>query len=235
PSPGEPAHSAMKIQILTPLPEILEGFLGTSIVGRAARAGKAVIEVLDLRNWTDDRHRTVDDTPYGGGPGMVMKIEPIDRALRELRGEGSRVVLLSPQGALFDQRAAERLSREQHLILVCGHYEGVDQRVADHLCDEELSIGDFVLTNGALAAAVVADAVVRLLPGVLGDEESARRESFTTGLLDHAHYTRPAEYRGWKVPEVLLSGHHAEIERWRAQDALRRTRERRPDLLSPEA
>lgn len=224
----------MKIQILTPLPSILDSFLGSSILGRAIRNGIAVIEVLDLRRWTTDRHRTVDDTPYGGGPGMVMKIEPIASALQELRGPDSRVILLSPQGTRFDQRIAERLAQERHLILICGHYEGVDQRVADHLCDEELSIGDYVLTNGALAAAVITDAVVRLLPGALGDGESAHHDSFTTGLLDHAHYTRPAEFRGWKVPEILLSGHHEEIARWRAEDALQRTRKRRPDLLPPQ-
>jgi len=223
----------MKIQIVTPLPEIVESFLHSSILGRAIRKGAVEIETRDLRDWTSDRHRTVDDAPYGGGPGMVMKIEPIAAALDELRGPESRVVLLSPQGARFDQRTAERLARVGHLIMICGHYEGVDQRVADHLCDEELSIGDYVLTNGALAAAVVADAVVRLLPGVLGDGESAARESFTTGLLDHAHYTRPAKFRGWKVPEVLLSGNHEEIAKWRAADALRRTHERRPDLLPP--
>lgn len=225
----------MKIQILTPFPEMLEGFLRSSMLGRARKLGLVQAEALDLRQWAEDRHRTVDDTPYGGGPGMVMKIEPIDRALQDLRGPSTRVVLMSPQGRRFHQRDAERLARESHLILVCGHYEGVDQRVADHLCDEELSIGDYVLTNGALAAAVVADAVIRLVPGVLGDESSAKRESFTTGLLDHAHYTRPAEYRGWKVPEVLLSGHHAAIEQWRREDALRRTRERRPDMLPPAA
>lgn len=162
---------------------------------------------------------------------MVMKIEPIHRALQELRGEGTRVVMMSPQGRRFDQATAEAYARERHLIIVCGHYEGVDQRVADHLVDDEISIGDYVLTNGALAALVVTDAIVRLLPGVLGDAESAVRESFSTGLLDHPHYTRPENYEGWSVPDVLLSGNHAAIERWRRQRAEEITRRRRPDLL----
>lgn len=207
-----------------------EAVLSTSILGRARRAGIADIRARNLRDWTDDRHRTTDDTPYGGGPGMVMKIEPVHRALMALRGEGSRVLLLTPQGRVFRQEEARRLSRCGHLIFVCGHYEGVDERVAEHLVDEEISLGDFVLSNGLLAALVVVDAVVRLLPGALGDEESARQDSFEEGLLDCPHYTRPADYMGWKVPEVLLSGNHAAIARWRREQAERRTRERRPDL-----
>ena len=232
----------MKIQILTIFPELCQAVCDTSILGRARRSGAVEIEALDLRRWATDKHRTTDDEPYGGGPGMVMKIAPIHAALKDLggelegdlggeRGEGTRVVLMSPQGARFDQRMAERLSEVEHLVLLCGHYEGVDQRVADHLVDEEISIGDYVLTNGVLAACVVTDAVVRLLPGVLGDADSAVEESFSTGLLDYPHYTRPETFEGWRVPEVLLSGNHAAIARWRREEALRITAERRPDLL----
>ena len=198
---------------------------------RAQEKGLAALEAIDLRTWATDKHRTTDDAPYGGGPGMVMKIEPIARALYALRGGGTRVVLMSPQGRRFDQRVAEAYSRESHVIIICGHYEGVDQRVADHLVDDEISIGDYVLTNGALAALVFADAVVRLIPGVLGDAGSAAQDSFSTGLLDHPHYTRPEDFDGWKVPEVLLSGNHAAIEAWRKQRAIELTRQRRPDLI----
>jgi tRNA (guanine37-N1)-methyltransferase len=199
---------------------------------RAQGKGLATLEAMDLRTWATDKHRTTDDAPYGGGPGMVMKIEPIARALDALRGEGTRVVLMSPQGRRFDQRIAEAYSRESHVVVVCGHYEGVDQRVADHLVDDEISIGDYVLTNGALAALVFADAVVRLIPGVLGDPGGAAQDSFsTTGLLDHPHYTRPEDFDGWKVPEVLLSGNHAAIEAWRKERAIESTRQRRPDLI----
>lgn len=221
----------MKIQILTLFPAICDSILSESIMGRARRMGAVEIEALDLRQWAEGRHRITDDAPYGGGPGMVMKVEPIYAALGALRQADTRVILLSPQGRRFDQKAAEDLSQCGHLILVCGHYEGIDQRVADHLVDEEISIGDYVLTNGALAACVVADAVVRLLPGVLGDADSAREDSFSTGLLDHPHYTRPEEFQGWRVPPVLLSGDHAAIAAWRKAEALRLTRERRPDLL----
>lgn len=221
----------MKIQILTLFPAICDSILSESIMGRARRMGAVEIEALDLRQWAEGRHRITDDAPYGGGPGMVMKVEPIYAALGALRQADTRVILLSPQGRRFDQKVAEDLSQCGHLILVCGHYEGIDQRVADHLVDEEISIGDYVLTNGALAACVVADAVVRLLPGVLGDADSAREDSFSTGLLDHPHYTRPEEFQGWRVPPVLLSGDHAAIAAWRKAEALRLTRERRPDLL----
>lgn len=226
-------ETVVKIQILSLFPKICEMLLGETIVGRARRNGLVEIEALDLRTWATGRHRTTDDTPYGGGPGMVMKIEPIFLALSELRTPDSRVILLSPHGKRFDQRAAETYAAHTHLILICGHYEGVDQRVADHLADEEVSIGDYVLTNGALAACVVADAVARLLPGVLGHPSSAEAESFTTGLLDHPHYTRPESFQGWSVPEVLLSGNHAAIEEWRRSEANRLTRQRRPDLLPP--
>lgn len=221
----------MKVQILTIFPGMCRGVLEASILKRAVAKGLVELEAVDLREWATDRHRTTDDAPYGGGPGMVMKVEPIDRALAELRTPGSRVVLMSPQGRPLTHAVAEELTQVGHLILLCGHYEGIDQRVADHLIDDEISIGDYVLTNGALAALVVTDAVVRLVPGVLGDEASAANDSFATGLLDHPHYTRPEEYRGWRVPDVLLSGNHAAIDAWRREVSAERTRARRPDLL----
>ena len=223
--------TTLRIQILTIFPRICESVLRESILKRAQEKGLACLEAVDLRVWTTDKHRTTDDAPYGGGPGMVMKVEPIARALDALRGEGTRVLLMSPQGRRFDQTLAEVYSREDHIILVAGHYEGVDQRVADHLVDDEVSIGDYVLTNGALAAVVVTDAIVRLLPGVLGDEDSAAQDSFSSGILDYPHYTRPENFRGWKVPDVLVSGNHAAIEAWRKQRSLEITRQRRPDLL----
>ncbi|HEY5740915.1 MAG TPA: tRNA (guanosine(37)-N1)-methyltransferase TrmD [Terrimicrobiaceae bacterium] len=221
----------MRIQILTIFPRICENVLRESILKRAQEKGLAALEAVDLRAWATDKHRTTDDAPYGGGPGMVMKVEPIARALDALRGERTRVLLMSPQGQKFNQKMAEAYSQEDHLILVCGHYEGVDQRVADYLVDEEVSIGDYVLTNGALAALVLTDAVVRLIPGALGDAGSAVEDSFSTGLLDYPHYTRPETFRGWTVPEVLLSGNHAAIETWRRRRALEITQQRRPDLL----
>jgi len=220
----------MIVQILTIFPEMCREIFDASILGRAREKGLATLEAVDLREWTTDRHRTTDDAPYGGGPGMVMKIEPIDRALADLRSPQSKVILMSPQGRRFNHSLATSLATESHIILVCGHYEGIDQRVADHLVDDEISIGDFVLTNGALPALVITDAVVRLLPGVLGDSESAPNDSFATGLLDNPHYTRPEEYRGWRVPEILLSGNHAAIEGWRRVAALSATRKNRPDL-----
>lgn len=221
----------MKIQILTIFPEVCRAVLQASILKRAGEKGLARLEAADLRQWTHDSHRTVDDAPYGGGPGMVMKIEPIDRALTDLRSPASKVILMSPQGRKFSDAVARELSRESDLILLCGHYEGIDQRVADHLIDDEISIGDYVLTSGVLPALVVTDAIVRLLPGVLGDDQSAQQDSFAHGLLDHPHYTRPADYNGWKVPEVLLGGNHAAIEAWRHERALEATRRKRPDLL----
>ncbi len=221
----------MKIQILTIFPRICEGVLGESILKRAQEKGLVSLEALDLRSFATDRHRTTDDAPYGGGPGMVMKIEPISRALDALRLVGTKVLLMTPQGRRFDQRIAEAYSRQRHLIIICGHYEGVDQRVADHLVDDEISIGDYVLTNGALAALVFVDAVVRLIPGVLGDEASAAQDSFSERLLDHPHYTRPESFKGWSVPHVLLSGNHAAIEEWRRQQATEVTKQRRPDLI----
>jgi tRNA (guanine37-N1)-methyltransferase len=223
----------VKIQILTIFPALCEAVLDESIIGRARRAGVVEIEAVDLRSWAGGKHRTTDDTPYGGGPGMVMKVEPIHAALQDLRTGRSRVELLSPHGRRFDQQVAGDLAALPHLILVCGHYEGVDQRVADHLVDGEISLGDYILTNGALAACVVADAVTRLLPGALGDASSALEESFTTGILDHPHYTRPPVFEGWAVPDVLLSGNHAAIANWRAEQAAALTRRRRPDLLPP--
>lgn len=222
----------MKIQILTIFPGICEAVLGESILGRARKAGLVDTSAVDLRSWAVGRHRSTDDAPYGGGPGMVMLVKPIYDALQALRQPDSRVILMSPHGAPFRQKTAERLAKESHLVFVCGHYEGIDQRVADHLIDEEISIGDYVLTNGALASLVVTDAVVRLLPGVLGDADSAVSESFSTGKLDHPHYTRPETFQEWTVPPVLLSGDHGAIARWRAAEAERLTREKRPDLLA---
>jgi tRNA (guanine37-N1)-methyltransferase len=221
----------MKIDILTIFPEICRGPLSESIMGRAQGAGAVEVSVHDLRDWTNDRHRRVDDEPYGGGPGMVMKPEPFFAAVEDLKTEGSKVVLMTPQGRRFDQAKAREMSQEKHLILLCGHYEGVDHRVVEALVDEELSIGDYVLTNGAIAATVVVDAVVRLIPGVLGDEQSLEMESFSdSSLVEGPHYTRPPEFKGMAVPEVLLSGHHAQIEQWRREMAEERTRRNRPDL-----
>ena len=207
-----------------------DGFLNESMLRIAREKGLAHIRLRNLRDWAPGKHRVTDEPPYGGGAGMVLKVEPVYQALQELRRPESRVILLSAQGARFNQAAAQRLAAEKHLVLISGHYEGVDQRVADHLVDEEISIGDYVLTNGTLAALVVTDAVVRLLPGVLGDAQSAADESFSHGLLEYPHYTRPAEFQGWKVPEILLGGHHAAIEAWRREQARERTRLKRPDL-----
>ena len=219
----------MQIDILTLFPSMGEGILGESMLRIAREKGLAEIRLRNLRDWAPGKHHVTDEPPYGGGAGMVLKVEPIANALDELRGPESRVILLSAQGAPFDQATARRLSAEKHLIMISGHYEGVDQRVADHLVDEEISIGDYVLTNGTLAALVVADAVVRLLPGVLGDEQSAVDESFSHGQLEYPHYTRPAEFQGWKVPDILLGGNHGAIERWRREQSTERTRLRRPD------
>lgn len=222
----------MKIQILTIFPEVCRAVLGESILKRAQEKRLVELEAADLRDWTTDRHRSTDDAPYGGGPGMVMTIEPIDKALAALRTPEARVIFLSPQGRRFSHKVAEELARERHLILLCGHYEGVDQRVSDHLVDDEISIGDYVLTSGVLPALVITDAVVRLIPGVLGDIQSAQQDSFVSGQLDHPHYTRPENYRGWEVPGVLLSGNHAAIGKWRAEQAAEATRRKRPDLSS---
>jgi len=221
----------LKIQILTIFPEVCRSVLSESIMKRAQEKNLAQLEAVDLRAWTSDRHRTVDDTPYGGGPGMVMKIEPIDLALTQIRSPESKVILMTPQGRKFSDAIARELTQEKDLIFLCGHYEGIDQRVSDHLVDDEISIGDYVLTSGVLPALVVTDAVVRLIPGVLGDDDSAQQDSFADGILDHPHYTRPADYKGWKVPEVLLGGNHAAIEKWRREAALEATKKRRSDLL----
>jgi len=223
----------MRIDVLTLFPAMFAGPLDESIIQRARKAGLLDLNVHDLRCWTHDRHRTVDDTPYGGGPGMVLKPEPIFEAVESLQSRHStpaRVVLTCPSGRSFDQGLARDFSQSQRLLLICGSYEGFDERVRENLADDEVSIGDYVLTNGALAAMVIIDAVTRLLPGALGDEASSVEESFSEGLLEYPQYTRPAVYRGWNVPEVLLSGDHAAIARWRRQQSLRRTAERRPDL-----
>ena len=221
----------MKIDVLTLFPAMFAGPLDESIIKRAREAGLLDLRLHQLRDWTHDRHKTVDDRPYGGGPGMLLKPEPIFEAVESLKREQTRVVLMSPSGRQFHQAIARELAQVEHLVLVTGHYEGFDERIRASLADDELSIGDYVLTNGALPAMVVIDAVARLLPGVLGDDESATDESFSQGLLEYPQYTRPADFRGMKVPDVLVSGNHAEIAKWRAEHARLRTKERRPDLL----
>ncbi len=222
----------MRIDVITIFPGMLEGFLGESMVKRARDMGIVDLRTVQLRDFTHDRHRSVDDRPYGGGPGMVMKPEPIFDAVASLSAPDARVVLMSPQGRPFTQATARDLAAEEHLIFVCGHYEGVDERVREALVTDEISIGDYVLTNGVLPAAVVIDAVVRLLPGVLGAGEAGhQQESFSEGKLEHPQYTRPPEYRGMRVPEVLLSGDHGAVEQWRRAQSKARTRARRPDLL----
>ena len=223
--------NGVRVDIITLFPEICRAPLGESMMGRAQETGALELKIHNLRDWTSDRHHVIDDAPFGGGQGMVMKPEPIFAAVESLRTDASAVVLMTPQGRRFDQATAEKFSAEKHLIIICGHYEGIDHRVTEHLVDAEISIGDYVLTNGAIAAVVFIDAIVRLLPGVLGHELSAADDSFTTGLLEAPQYTRPAEFRGWKVPDVLLSGHHAEIAAWRKREAERRTRQNRPDLF----
>jgi len=225
----------MKIDVLTLFPAMFAGPLDESIIQRARKAGLLDLKIHNLRDWTHDRHKTVDDHPFGGGPGMLLKPEPLFEAIESLKREQTRVILFSPAGRKFDQAIARELAQQEDLLLVTGHYEGFDERVRATLADDELSIGDYVLTNGALPAMVVIDAVTRLLPGVLGDDESSRDESFSHGLLEYPHYTRPAEFRGMKVPEVLLSGNHAEIAKWRAEQAKLRTQARRPDLLAESA
>ena len=225
----------MKFDIVTIFPSMIEAGLGEGVVSRGLERGLLNVAVHDLRRWTTDRHRTVDDVPYGGGPGMVMKAEPLMRAvseIRETRGTPDSVVLLSPQGRTFTQAEAERLGRLGHIVLLCGRYEGMDERVRDMVATEEISIGDYVLSGGELAALVVVDAVSRLVPGVVGDEQSVAQDSFSRGLLDYPHYTRPAEIAGHRVPDVLLSGPHADVRRWRRKAALVRTLDRRPELIA---
>jgi len=221
----------MKIDVLTLFPAMFAGPLDESIIKRAREAGRLDLAIHNLRDYAHDRHKTVDDRPFGGGPGMLLKPEPIFEAVESLAREGTRVILLSPAGRQFNQAMAQELSLVEHLLFVSGHYEGFDERVRQKLAHDELSIGDYVLTNGALPVMVVIDAVTRLLPGVLGDAESAQEESFSEGLLEYPQYTRPADFRGMKVPEILLSGNHAEIARWRDEQARLRTAQRRPDLL----
>jgi len=221
----------MKIDVLTLFPAMFAGPLDESIIMRARKAGLLDLKIHQLRDWTHDRHKTVDDRPFGGGPGMLMKPEPLFEAVESLKRESTKVILLSPSGRKFNQAIARELAEQKDLLLVTGHYEGFDERVREGLADDELSIGDYVLTNGALPAMVVIDAVTRLLPGVLGDDDSSRDESFSHGLLEYPQYTRPAEFRGMKVPEVLMNGNHAEIEKWRVEQARLRTKEQRPDLL----
>jgi len=221
----------VKIDVLTLFPAMFAGPLDESIVKRAREAGLLDLKIHQLRDYAHDRHKTVDDRPFGGGPGMLLKPEPIFEAVEKLAREKTRVILLCPSGRPFNQAIAHELAQLDDLLLISGHYEGFDERVREQLADDELSIGDYVLTNGALPAMVIVDAVTRLLPGVLGDDESATEESFSQGLLEYPQYTRPAEFRGMKIPEVLLSGNHAEIAKWRAEQARLRTKERRPDLL----
>jgi tRNA (guanine37-N1)-methyltransferase len=221
----------MKIDVLTLFPAMFAGPLDESIVKRAREAKLLDLKIHNLRDWTHDRHKTVDDRPFGGGPGMLLKVEPLFEAIESLQRETTRVILLSPSGRKFDQSIARELAQSDDLLLVCGSYEGFDERVREALADDELSIGDYVLTNGALPAMVLIDAVARLLPGVLGDDESSHDESFSQGLVEYPQYTRPAEFRGMKVPEVLLSGNHAGIEKWRREQAKLRTEKQRPDLL----
>ncbi|WP_106766099.1 tRNA (guanosine(37)-N1)-methyltransferase TrmD [Paenibacillus faecalis] len=250
----------MKIDVLTLFPEMFDGVFHSSILGKAAEKGIVSLNTVNFREYAGNKHSQVDDTPYGGGGGMVLKPEPIFAAVEDIllpnSGEfgasenlpeyavsdddkhsavvhrkPARVILMCPQGETFTQKKAEELAGEEHLVFICGHYEGYDERIREHLVTDELSIGDYVLTGGELPAMVVIDSVVRLLPGVLGNEMSAVTDSFSTGLLEYPHYTRPAEFRGWKVPDILLSGHHANIEVWRREQALARTWERRPELL----
>jgi tRNA (guanine37-N1)-methyltransferase len=239
----------MRIDIITLFPDICRAPLNESMMKRAQKNDALELHIHNLRDWTTDKHHVVDDAPFGGGQGMVMKAEPVFKAVEELKkktpntdhrtsnieqkaipSQRPKVILMSPTGRRFDQDLARQFSTESHLIIVCGHYEGVDHRVVEHLIDEEISIGDYVLTNGAIAAVVLVDAIVRLIPGVLGDEQSALDDSFREGLLEAPQYTRPAEFRGWKVPEVLLEGNHGEIAKWREEQSKKRTRQNRPDL-----
>lgn len=229
----------MRIDVLTLFPEMFEGVFSSSILGKARDKGIVALNTVNFRDYSNNKHNTVDDYPYGGGGGMVLKPEPIFAAVESLpihQGDGQdpvkpRVILMCPQGETFTQKKAEELSNEQHLVFICGHYEGYDERIRQYLVTDELSIGDYVLTGGELPAMVVIDSVVRLLPGVLGNEMSAVTDSFSTGLLEYPHYTRPAKFRDWDVPEMLLSGHHENVKRWRRKESLFRTLERRPDLL----
>jgi tRNA (guanine37-N1)-methyltransferase len=222
---------SLHIDVLTLFPRMLEGFLTESILGKGIEAGLLSVKVHELRQWTTDRHRTADDRPFGGGAGMVMKPEPVFAAMEALQTPGCRRVYLTPDGVPYSEPLAKELAGLTHLILLSGHYEGIDQRIRDRVIDQEISIGDYVLTNGTLPAAVVIDALARFIPGVLGEEKSLTHESFTGKLLDFPQYTRPAEFRGMSVPEVLLSGNHGEIEKWRQAQRIEKTRQVRPDLF----
>jgi tRNA (guanine37-N1)-methyltransferase len=222
----------LRIDILTLFPRMLDGFLSESILGKACANGLVAVTVHDLRNWTTDKHRTADDRPFGGGAGMVLKPEPVFAAIEQIQTAGCRRIYLTPDGTPLSPKLAQELAGLSHIIMLSGHYEGIDQRIRERLIDQEISIGDYVLTNGTLAAAVVVDALSRFIPGVLGEEKSLTHESFTGKLLDFPQYTRPAEFRGMSVPEVLLSGNHAEIDKWRRECALEKTRNVRPDLLT---
>lgn len=222
----------MKIDILTLFPKMFKGPFDESIIKRAQKKGLASIKIHNLRKWAKDKYKTVDERPFGGGAGMVLMIEPIDNALKELRKKESRVILLTPQGRVFNQKMAQKLSKEKHLIFICGRYEGVDERIRENLVDEEISIGDYVLTGGELPTMVAVDALVRLIPGVLKKPEAIKNESFSLeSPLECPQYTRPANFKGWKVPEVLLSGDHKKIAEWRKKKSLERTKKKRPDLL----
>ena len=221
----------LKIDIITIFPHMLDGVLGESILKRAQAAGLAEIPCVNLRDYATGAHLTTDDRPYGGGPGMVMKPEPVFKAVEALRDDGCRVILMTPQGETWKQARAEELSKERHLIFICGHYEGVDERIREGLADMEVSIGDYVLTNGVISAAVVVDSIVRLLPGALGGGGAAEDEGFSTGRLEYPQYTRPPVFRGMAVPEILCSGDHGAIAKWRKEQSLARTKARRADLL----
>ena len=223
----------MHIDIITLFPDIFFGPLSSSIVGRAVKNGIVEINAVNLRDYTHDRHQTVDDKPFGGGPGMLMKPEPLFEAVEALRKENTKVILTGPRGAKFDQKMAKELTNEDHLIIICGHYEGVDERVREHLADVEVSIGDYILTSGNLPAMVICDAVTRLLPGALGCGESGEDESFSTedGVLEYPQYTRPARFRSWDVPEILISGDHGKIEKWKREQAVKETLRTRPDIM----
>ncbi|HBJ74463.1 MAG TPA: tRNA (guanosine(37)-N1)-methyltransferase TrmD [Syntrophaceae bacterium] len=223
----------MRFDVLSIFPEMLRSPLDFSLLKKAREKGLIEIGLHDIRDWAEDKHRMTDDAPYGGGCGMVMKVEPLERALKSIRRADAQslVVLMTPQGETFHQKIAAEFAKQNQMILICGRYEGFDERIREHLVDREISIGDYILTGGELSALVVIDAVSRLIPGVLGNDASAAKESFSQGLLEYPQYTRPAEYKGWCVPEVLASGNHAQIERWQRIEALRRTWQRRPDLL----
>ncbi|KZE72664.1 tRNA (guanine-N1)-methyltransferase [Paenibacillus elgii] len=224
----------MRIDVLTLFPAMFDGVFTSSILGKAREKGLVELNTVNFRDYANNKHNTVDDYPYGGGGGMVLKPEPLFAAVEDVTSgleSKPRVILMCPQGESFSQKKAEELSAERHLIFICGHYEGYDERIREHLVTDELSIGDYVLTGGELPAMVVIDSVVRLLPGVLGNETSAVTDSFSTGLLEYPHYTRPANFRGWEVPEVLISGHHGNIEEWRRKQSLERTWRKRRDLL----